>query len=119
MEDYGFHCNCDRCEVEKNWNDNNDDEGMEEEDEDERVEGMEGEGFEDAEDGNSDFPHAYFFVRYVCDQEHCGGTMAPLPPLPQGTPLGLLECNVCGRIKKDEGFGGEDDDGGDGIMLDV
>lgn len=119
MEDYGFHCICDRCEVEKNWkNDDDNDEGMEEEDEDERVEGMEGENCEDAGDGDADFPHAYFFVRYVCDQENCGGTMAPLPPLPEGTSSGLLECNVCGWLKKEEGFGG-DDDGGDGVMLDV
>ncbi|KAK8952110.1 Histone-lysine N-methyltransferase ASHR2 [Platanthera zijinensis] len=115
MEDYGFHCSCDRCEVEKNWKDG--DEGMEEE-EDEGVEGLEGENCEDEGDGDADFPHAYFFVRYVCDQENCGGTMAPLPPLPEGTPSGLLECNACGWLKKEEGFGG-DDDGGDGAMLDV
>ncbi|PKU65601.1 histone-lysine N-methyltransferase ASHR2 [Dendrobium catenatum] len=117
MEDYGFQCICDRCEVEKNWKDE-DEEDMEEEEEDERLEEMDEEVVENAGDGNDEFPHAYFFVRYVCDQDNCGGTMAPLPPSPQGTPSGLIECNVCGRLRKEEdGFGGDDDDG-DGIMLD-
>lgn len=114
IEDYGFQCVCDRCEVEKKWK-LGDEEDMEE---DEMLEEMEEEIGENAGDGSDDFPHAYFFVRYVCDRENCGGTMAPLPPPPpQGASSGLNECNVCGRLRKEDGFGGDDGDG-DGIMLD-
>lgn len=96
-EEYGFRCVCDRCEVEKNWKDD-----------------------DDEEDG--DFPHAYFFVRFVCDREDCGGTLAPLPPSPDGGLSGLVECNACGRVREEDGFGGDDDDddgggGGDDVMM--
>ncbi|XP_020598266.1 histone-lysine N-methyltransferase ASHR2 [Phalaenopsis equestris] len=111
IEDYGFHCSCDRCEVERNWKDEDEEEegeeDMEEEDGDGRLEGME----EEIGDGDDDFPHAYFFVRYVCERENCGGTMAPLPPSPDGAQSSVIECNVCGRLRKEDGFGGEDDDG--------
>lgn len=109
MEDYGFRCECDRCVVEKDWSDDeeddeeekeDEDEGMEEEDGDEAMENMDTTG-EDGEDGN--FPHAYFFVRYVCDTVNCGGTLAPLPPKADGTPSNFMECNFCGTLT------GEDD----------
>lgn len=118
MEDYGFQCICDRCEVEKNWKEDDEEEDMEEEDEDERLEGMEEDIGENSGGGNDDFPHAYFFASYVCDRDNCGGTLAPLPPSPQGTPSALIECNVCGRLKKEDGFGGDDDGDGNGIMFD-
>ncbi|KAF6163766.1 hypothetical protein GIB67_012125 [Kingdonia uniflora] len=84
MEDYGFKCDCDRCIVEVNWCDGDDD--------DQEM------GGSDQEEDN-DFPHAYFFVRYVCDKENCAGTLAPLPP-PQ--PSNVMECNVCGCFKTEE-----------------
>ncbi|PKA54819.1 Histone-lysine N-methyltransferase ASHR2 [Apostasia shenzhenica] len=115
-EDYGFRCSCDRCEVEKNWKDDAE-ESMEEEEEDEGVEAMEEEGGEVGGEENNDFPHAYFFVRYVCDQENCGGTMAPLPP--QEKPSELMECNVCGRLRKQVDFVGEEGDVGNDIILDA
>ncbi|KAK1270500.1 Histone-lysine N-methyltransferase ASHR2 [Acorus gramineus] len=103
-EDYGFVCKCDRCEVEKNWKDDDDDageeEGMEEEDGDDSDERMDG-----SDDG--DFPHAYFFVRYLCDRENCGGTLAPLPASPDGMPSDVMECNVCGRLRKEEDLDGD------------
>ncbi|KAG2582314.1 hypothetical protein PVAP13_6KG100335 [Panicum virgatum] len=87
LEDYGFRCECDRCQVESQWkdddDDNNGDDAMEEEGEEDGADGgddgMEEEG--DA-DGDDDFPHAYFFVRYLCDSEGCWGMLAPLPPSP-------------------------------------
>ncbi|KAM7268994.1 hypothetical protein ACFE04_024491 [Oxalis oulophora] len=111
-EDYKFVCNCDRCKVEANWSDNEDD------DNDATMEESEGEGEDDGnmeddvedhmgnegDNGNedeSDFPHAYFFVKYMCSRENCGGTLAPLPP-PDAT---VMECNVCGDFKRDEEFG--------------
>ncbi|KAG6501434.1 hypothetical protein ZIOFF_041314 [Zingiber officinale] len=107
MEDYGFRCECDRCVVEKDWSDDDDEDGEEKEDEDEEgmeeedeaMENMDTTG-EDGEDGN--FPHAYFFVRYVCDRENCGGTLAPLPPTADGSPSNLMECNVCGMLKTED-----------------
>lgn len=63
-------------------------------------------------EGESDFPHAYFFMRYMCNMESCGGTLAPLPPSPDGRPSNVMECNVCGclrnaddDIENDEGEG--------------
>lgn len=116
LEDYGFRCVCDRCEVEKNWKDDED------EGDDEGMEGMEQEGEEGGMEGDSggegedaDFPHAYFFIRYVCERENCGGTLAPLPPSPQGPPSHVMECNACGLLRKDEDVDGEE---GESSMLD-
>ncbi|KAG9447387.1 hypothetical protein H6P81_013515 [Aristolochia fimbriata] len=99
MEDYGFECGCDRCRVESHWKDEEEgeDAGMEE-DVDEEMEESEGE--EDVGQDDTDFPHAYFFVRYLCDKEGCGGTLAPLPPS-QGTASNVMECNVCGQLRRD------------------
>ncbi|XP_052727482.1 histone-lysine N-methyltransferase ASHR2 isoform X2 [Vigna angularis] len=52
---------------------------------------------------NNDFPHAYFFLKYMCDRTNCWGTLAPLPP--EGdTPSNVMECNVCGKLKSDDTF---------------
>ncbi|KAJ3678209.1 hypothetical protein LUZ60_002012 [Juncus effusus] len=111
MEDYGFRCECDRCKIESQWNES-EDEGEEErtgEDEmeegDEEMERMEEEGNGEDED-DKEFPHAYFFVRYLCERENCGGTMAPLEPSRNGVLSDLMECNLCGRVRKDEFVGG-------------
>lgn len=107
-EYYGFKCECDRCKVESQWKENQGDEedagdenGMEE------MEEMEGEGEMEMEDGieeedDEDFPHQYFFIRYVCE---CGGTLAPLPPTHEGISSEFVECNRCGSVKKDEFIG--------------
>lgn len=107
-EDYGFTCNCDRCNVESNWSDNESVEGNAEDEEevmdDDEDEGMAASDTEDNLQGdNSDFPHAYFFLKYMCDRTNCGGTLAPLPP--QGdTPSNIMECNVCGKLKSGDDF---------------
>ncbi|KAJ4840146.1 hypothetical protein Tsubulata_000221 [Turnera subulata] len=120
LEDYGFRCECDRCKVEANWSDNEGDEEneeMEEEEEEQQQEEVEDEPMEagsqddkddDDDDDDATFPHAYFFLRYMCNIDNCGGTLAPLPPSGD-TPSTLLECNVCGNIKSDEfdGYGGQ------------
>ncbi|KAJ6823717.1 uncharacterized protein M6B38_127660 [Iris pallida] len=106
LEDYGFRCECDRCRVEANWKD--DEENMEEDGGDEGM----AEEEEEEEEGDGDFPHAYFFVKFVCDVENCGGTLAPLPPSDDGTVSDVLECNVCGKLRK------EGDEDGDGEMDD-
>uniref|UniRef100_A0A2P2R2T9 SET domain-containing protein n=1 Tax=Rhizophora mucronata TaxID=61149 RepID=A0A2P2R2T9_RHIMU len=116
-EDYGFTCGCDRCQVEATWsdaddihNDNDDDDdnldiGDEDENENEMmidqecVEAMTETTLDNTDSNN--FPHAYFFLRYMCNRENCCGTLAPLPPSDRN-PSNLLECNVCGNIKKDE-----------------
>lgn len=102
--------------VEKDWSDDDvndekeeeEEEGMEEDKGDEAMENL-----EDAndEDGDGNFPHAYFFVRYVCERENCGGTLAPLPPSPEGVPSSVMECNACGLLKTEDNA---DQDGGEG-----
>lgn len=108
QDDYGFTCDCDRCKVEANWSDgddyedvdvggdddidNNHDEDIADMDEDSEVH-MVGSDTADA-----DFPHAYFFLRYLCDRNNCWGTLAPLPPSGIVT-SSMLECNVCGNLK--------------------
>ncbi|KAM7468801.1 hypothetical protein LguiB_016363 [Lonicera macranthoides] len=113
-DDYGFACNCDRCEVEANWSDH---EPMDDDDEEDCDQDMLGEMESETEssgrgglvkeDNNNDddFPHAYFFLRYMCNRNNCWGTLAPLPPTPTPdhhsptpTPSTVLECNVCGNF---------------------
>lgn len=131
LEDYGFACDCDRCRVERNWRHDDevgggDDEGMMEEDtkhhHDNNDKGMEVTEEEEEEDNdNDDFPHAYFFVRYVCQRDNCGGTLAPLPPSDDnGMPAAsnTLECNVCGQLSKEEDRCGDDPHPEDENMLD-
>ncbi|KAL4284015.1 hypothetical protein GQ457_16G030600 [Hibiscus cannabinus] len=113
VEDYGFTCDCDRCKVEANWSDNEaedvNDNGNIEEEEDEGEEIMDEDSDEQmgsdlehgAEGGEADFPHAYFFVRYMCNRDNCGGTLAPLPPSGDA-PSKVLECNVCGNLKNED-----------------
>ncbi|XP_071693552.1 histone-lysine N-methyltransferase ASHR2 [Rutidosis leptorrhynchoides] len=111
-DDYGFVCDCDRCKVEANWSEseedgvdmdekdgkneeeeNDDDETNMDEDVDEEMHGEDG----DAMKGDDEFPHAYFFMNYMCDRKNCWGTLAPLPdPANQG----VMECNVCGSFKR-------------------
>lgn len=120
-EDYGFVCECDRCKVEANWSDDEDGEKEGEDvmgeddgdDDDDEMVASDAEIEAEAEgEGESDFPHAYFFMRYMCNMESCGGTLAPLPPSPDGRPSNVMECNVCGclrnaddDIENDEGEG--------------
>lgn len=111
-EDYGFICECDRCKVEANWSDQ-EDEGLDEDEADDEGEAvMEGddddEGMKEDDDGSAtrsdnDFPHAYFFLSYVCTKENCWGTLAPLPP--SGSTLTpTMECNVCGSLSYSRGL---------------
>ncbi|KAL6843152.1 hypothetical protein ACP4OV_026865 [Aristida adscensionis] len=115
LEDYGFRCECDRCQVESRWKDDDDDDNgdgdeddtMEEEEAEEdgddgADDGMEQEDGNAGADGDDDFPHAYFFVRYLCDNEGCWGMLAPLPPLPNGELSHVFECNLCGKLRKEE-----------------
>uniref|UniRef100_A0A7N0TRU6 SET domain-containing protein n=1 Tax=Kalanchoe fedtschenkoi TaxID=63787 RepID=A0A7N0TRU6_KALFE len=48
----------------------------------------------DEKGGCNDFPHACFFVRYMCEKEICGGMLAPLPPSGDGHSSNGMECNV-------------------------
>lgn len=119
LEDYGFACNCDRCNVESNWSDNESVEGNVEEDEEEDMamddeeEEEQCENMEPPETDNNDFPHAYFFLKYMCDRTNCWGTLAPLPP--QGDTLSnVMECNVCGKLKRDDDDLNVDDKGQSG-----
>ncbi|XP_010249391.1 PREDICTED: histone-lysine N-methyltransferase ASHR2 [Nelumbo nucifera] len=109
-EDYGFECGCDRCRVEVSWSDDEEDgigeEEMTEEDGEEQMEGVEDEDG-DGEGSEVEFPHAYFFLRYVCDRDNCGGTLAPLPPSEEGVVSGVMECNACGRLREEESVGRE------------
>lgn len=76
MEDYGFTCECDRCNVEVNWG---------------------GGGAE----RSGDAPHVGFLRKYVCARKNCAGTLAPKDG--DGLPHRLLECNFCGDLKIDTG----------------
>ncbi|KAB1201706.1 Histone-lysine N-methyltransferase ASHR2 [Morella rubra] len=94
--DYGFTCYCDRCKVEANWFD--DDDIAEEDDKvidkdlnDQIMESSQGKRDED-------FHHTYFFLRYMCDRENYGGILAPFNP--DATLSEVMECNVCGNLKK-------------------
>lgn len=79
--------------------------GSDEESEDGRPSGSQ------TEDGG-DFEHAFFFVKYLCAHEECGGTMAPLEGRWTGGQPGVgefeqaeaMECNVCGLIRTDAEF---------------
>ncbi|EEF50161.1 protein with unknown function [Ricinus communis] len=104
-EDYGFICDCDRCKVEANWSDQEHDDADDDENENEAMEEDSEEAMADEKDdapsdNDSDFPHAYFFLRYMCDGTNCWGTLAPLAQ--SNVNITLLECNVCGKIKRDE-----------------
>lgn len=105
-DDYGFVCECDRCKVETNWSESDEDgadmddvneegneEGTMDEDVDEQMEGEDGDMMKE-----DDFPHAYFFLNYMCDRKNCWGTLAPLPPSAAAA-TGVMECNVCGGYK--------------------
>ncbi|XP_068665694.1 histone-lysine N-methyltransferase ASHR2 [Aristolochia californica] len=105
VEDYGFVCGCDRCQVESNWkNEEGEEEAGMEEDADEEMEEPEE---EDIGQDDTDFPHAYFFVKYLCGKEGCGGTLAPMPPS-EGPVSNVMECNVCGELRKEEDMEGDD-----------
>nr|XP_004296999.2 PREDICTED: histone-lysine N-methyltransferase ASHR2 [Fragaria vesca subsp. vesca] len=127
-EDYGFVCQCDRCKVEANWSDNEEvaeekggsAEGMDEDQDQEmggdlEAEGGSGSDIEAEAQGEADFPHAYFFVRFMCSRTNCWGTLAPLPPKDDGTSSDAMECNACGSLKQDEEISGH---GQNGISLD-
>lgn len=119
IEDYGFTCNCDRCNVESNWSDNEsvednaeDEEEVMDEDQCETMEASDTDNH--PHEDNNDFPHAYFFLKYMCDRTNCWGTLAPLPP--QGdTPSDVMECNVCGKLKSDDTI--NIDEGQDGVSM--
>ncbi|CAK7335992.1 unnamed protein product [Dovyalis caffra] len=106
LEDYGFTCDCDRCKVEATWSDeegdsdNGDDNEAMEEDVDEPME-VPSNGEDIDNDNGTDFPHAYFFLKYMCTRNNCWGTLAPLPSS-DAKPSNLLECNACGNVKNDE-----------------
>lgn len=120
FEDYGFTCACDRCKVEANWSDEdkegdaNEEEVDMEEDSDEQMEDT---GVTEGDSG-ADFPHAYFFLRYMCDRNNCWGTLAPLPPSSDGTPSRIVECNVCGNFKNEDEEIVTDTNDEDGLDLD-
>ncbi|XP_078447334.1 ASH1-related protein 2 [Wolffia australiana] len=120
LNDYGFVCACDRCVVESNWAEDKeeeeeqpesmDEEEEEEEDDDDDEQVMEEEDDDDdGGGGGGDFPHAYFFARFMCQKEDCGGTLAPLPPSPNGQLSDTSECNACGTFAKvgDDGIAAE------------
>ncbi|PIA40715.1 hypothetical protein AQUCO_02400050v1 [Aquilegia coerulea] len=113
LEDYGFVCDCDRCKVEVNWNDVDDNDDSMEENEDEQMAGSSED--EDLEQGEVDFPHAYFFLKYVCSRDNCMGTLAPLPPS-EGQISDVMECNVCGKLSTGEEI--DENGNGDGVMVD-
>eukprot|EP00250_Pteridium_aquilinum_P018014 c23895_g3_i1 orf=466-1668(-) len=109
-EEYGFECKCERCKVEENWSDEDigeqaDDISVEGEgsEEDEDMESRGEEVMDAEEDSQGSFPHAMFFVKYLCPNESCGGTMAPLPPT-EGGASSVMECNVCGQLRSEDDF---------------
>ncbi|KAM1500511.1 hypothetical protein ACFX13_023497 [Malus domestica] len=113
-EDYGFDCQYDCCKVEASWSDNEEGEeeaeGMDEDQDQEMEASSESEPKPEIDieetkakaQGEPDFPHAYFFVRFMCNRTNCWGTLALLPPKDDGSPSNVMECNVCGSLKKDE-----------------
>ncbi|KAF5198860.1 Histone-lysine n-methyltransferase ashr2 [Thalictrum thalictroides] len=113
LEDYGFVCDCDRCKVEVNWNDDDNNDDSMEQNEDEQMVGSSED--EDVEQEEADFPHAYFFLKYVCSGDNCGGTLAPLPPS-EGQLSDVMECNVCGKLSTGEEI--DENGDGDGAMVD-
>lgn len=110
-EDYGFACDCDRCKVEANWSDEEEGEGEGEEEEEEEAPMDEDSDEDMAHDSETEdcglakedngFPHAYFFLQYMCNRDNCWGTLAPLPPA-DSVPSTVMECNVCGNLSNSE-----------------
>ncbi|KFK40321.1 hypothetical protein AALP_AA3G359600 [Arabis alpina] len=105
-EIYGFRCECDRCKVESSWSEGEEEyevmEQLEEDEEEEMEEEEKEEGCGKGVDDEASFPHAYFFVRYMCEKENCFGTLAPLPPKSNDDVSRVIECNVYGSFKEDE-----------------
>lgn len=107
-EEYGFECKCERCKVEEGWSDGD---IAEQNDEISVEEGFEGdedmESTEEVMDAEGDtqgkFPHEMFFMKYLCPNESCGGTLAPLP-LIEGASSSFMECNVCGQFRSEDDF---------------
>lgn len=102
LDDYGFSCFCDRCNVEAKWShedEDGEDDTMEEEDEE--MSSSDGVNNEIEDEGDDDFPHAYFFVSFLCDKENCGGTLAPMQPSSHSLSK-VYECNVCGMLETKE-----------------
>lgn len=111
LEDYSFTCQCDRCKVEANWSDIDDDdllieqeEEIVDEDADQQMETASESDNDHEAPAESDFPHAYFFLRYMCSRKNCWGTLAPLPPRGDSS-SNIMECNVCGDHKNDDDTG--------------
>ncbi|CAL0329848.1 unnamed protein product [Lupinus luteus] len=122
LEDYGFNCNCDRCNVESNWSDNDSvvednaefEEEVMDEDEYENEAMVASDSDNNPQGDNNDFPHAYFFLKYMCDRTNCWGTLAPQPPHGD-TPPNVMECNVCGKLKRDDDL--DSDEGQDEVPM--
>ena len=55
-----------------------------------------------------DVVYALWFLKFLCPEEGCGGTLAPPHPAAE-----TMECNYCGRLRSDAEFYEclEDDDG--------
>ena len=87
----------------KHADDHEDDEDiMEDGDDDQEEEAEELMGSDEEAEGS--FPHAIFFIKYLCPDESCGGTLAPLPPSQGVTSGTIMECNVCGQLRTEQEF---------------
>ena len=106
-EEYGFECACDRCELEKAWCEEGEDEGDSGSSEPDSSEGDgDDSAAEDLDSGElatgvlavgsnenaaNDIPdakdtvtdaelsHGIFFVKHLCSREDCGGTLVACP----------------------------------------
>jgi len=83
-QDYGFECNCGRCQLEASWDSEGGPEGP--------VKWVSG-GAEVTEDYLG-----AFCLKHICPDDGCGGTMAPL----DGTDV--CACNCCGLCRSEAEF---------------
>lgn len=107
LEDYGFECECLRCDIESQWKENRrggegEGEGEEEGNEEEVKLGKGIRDLELPEEVDDSFPHSDFFEKHMCD---CGGCLVPFPSSDDRSILNLKECNNCGGVRKDESAG--------------
>ncbi|CAG9461212.1 unnamed protein product [Pedinophyceae sp. YPF-701] len=81
LSDYGFECRCERCRTEFEWPSDG-----------------EGDGVEAGPRTEMDMYLSLFFIKYICPNEKCGGTLVPL------VGQGRSKCNVCGKERSEEEF---------------
>lgn len=110
-EQYGFTCRCPRCREESTWpaEARGGDTTAEHESLNEMEVDTDGHGMQGVQEGaEADAAYIHVFVlKFVCPRDACGGSMAPLPGVPD-----RLQCNLCRLERTEADFLAELEQGG-------